>query len=89
VALLSFGEGWHNNHHAYPTSARHGLAWYEIDISWWEIRFLQRIGLATFVRRASLSFKLQPPVAASTKCSAPRRHSTRVFSSPALPCLRR
>ena len=31
VALLTFGEGWHNNHHAHPTSARHGLAWYEFD----------------------------------------------------------
>jgi stearoyl-CoA desaturase (delta-9 desaturase) len=61
VALLSFGEGWHNNHHAYPTSARHGLAWYEIDLSWWAIRLLQTIGLATSVRRASLSFKLSPP----------------------------
>jgi fatty-acid desaturase len=54
VALLSFGEGWHNNHHAHPTSARHGLAWYEIDVSWWEIWFLQTIGLATSVRRASV-----------------------------------
>ena len=61
VALLSFGEGWHNNHHAYPTSARHGLAWYEIDLSWWEIRLLQTIGLATSVRRASLPFKLRRP----------------------------
>ena len=34
VALITFGEGWHNNHHAHPTSARHGLAWYEFDISW-------------------------------------------------------
>jgi stearoyl-CoA desaturase (delta-9 desaturase) len=58
VALLSFGEGWHNNHHAHPTSARHGLAWYEIDISWWEIRLLQAIGLATSVHCASLPFKL-------------------------------
>jgi hypothetical protein len=31
VALLTFGEGWHNNHHAHPVSARHGLAWYEFD----------------------------------------------------------
>jgi stearoyl-CoA desaturase (delta-9 desaturase) len=54
VALLSFGEGWHNNHHAYPTSARHGLAWYEIDMSWCGIRLLQTIGLATSVHRASL-----------------------------------
>ena len=34
VALVTFGEGWHNNHHAHPTSARHGLAWYELDITW-------------------------------------------------------
>jgi fatty-acid desaturase len=54
VALLSFGEGWHNNHHAHPTSARHGLAWYEIDMSWMAIRFLQFIGLAKSVRVAGL-----------------------------------
>jgi stearoyl-CoA desaturase (delta-9 desaturase) len=54
VALLSFGEGWHNNHHAHPTSARHGLAWYEIDISWMTIRFLEMLGLAKAVRVARL-----------------------------------
>ncbi|MES1257177.1 MAG: fatty acid desaturase, partial [Acidobacteriota bacterium] len=54
VALLSFGEGWHNNHHAHPTSARHGLAWYELDMSWLGIRFLERIGLAEGVHTASL-----------------------------------
>ena len=37
VALITFGEGWHNNHHAHPTSARHGLAWYEFDPSWLQI----------------------------------------------------
>jgi fatty-acid desaturase len=46
VALLTFGEGWHNNHHAYPTSARHGLAWYEVDLNWMAIRTLQALGLA-------------------------------------------
>jgi stearoyl-CoA desaturase (delta-9 desaturase) len=46
VALLTFGEGWHNNHHAHPTSARHGLAWYEIDFNWMGIRTLQLLGLA-------------------------------------------
>jgi stearoyl-CoA desaturase (delta-9 desaturase) len=46
VALLTFGEGWHNNHHAHPTSARHGLAWYEIDFNWIGIRTLQTLGLA-------------------------------------------
>lgn len=51
VAILSFGEGWHNNHHAYPTSARHGLRWYEIDMNWLGIRVLQLMGLARSVKR--------------------------------------
>jgi stearoyl-CoA desaturase (delta-9 desaturase) len=46
VALLTFGEGWHNNHHAYPRSAKHGLVWRELDISWLQIRFLAWLGLA-------------------------------------------
>jgi stearoyl-CoA desaturase (delta-9 desaturase) len=49
VALITFGEGWHNNHHAHPTSARHGLAWYEFDPSWLLIRTLERLGLAKSV----------------------------------------
>lgn len=52
VALLTFGEGWHNNHHAHPTSARHGLAWYELDITWIHIRLLQWAGLAKSVQVA-------------------------------------
>ncbi len=51
VALLTFGEGWHNNHHAHPTSARHGLRWYEIDFNWWGIRVLQLLGLARAIKR--------------------------------------
>lgn len=50
VALLSFGEGWHNNHHAHPTAARHGLKWYEIDFNWWSIRLLRILGLAKSVK---------------------------------------
>ena len=46
VALLTGGEGWHNNHHAHPVSARHGLAWYEIDPNFWGIWLLARLGLA-------------------------------------------
>ena len=49
VALLAFGEGWHNNHHAWPSSARHGLARWEIDVSWWLIAGLRRLGLARTV----------------------------------------
>jgi len=55
VALLSFGEGWHNNHHAHPTSARHGLAWYEIDVNWWGIRVMQFLRLAKAVKLVGLS----------------------------------
>jgi fatty-acid desaturase len=47
VALITGGEGWHNNHHAHPVSARHGLAWYEFDPNYWGIWFLGRIGLAS------------------------------------------
>src|SRR2546425_10613331 len=54
VALLTWGEGWHNNHHAYPTSARHGLAWYEIDFNWWGIRALQLLRLAKGVKLVRL-----------------------------------
>jgi fatty-acid desaturase len=55
VALLTFGEGWHNNHHAYPTSARHGLAWYEIDLNWWGIRVMQFLRLAKAVKLVSVN----------------------------------
>jgi fatty-acid desaturase len=49
VALLTGGEGWHNNHHAHPVSARHGMAWYEFDPNYWGIWLLQKFGLATKV----------------------------------------
>src|SRR5215210_4530009 len=55
VALITFGEGWHNNHHAHPTSARHGLTWYEIDINWWGIRALQLLGLAKSIKLINMS----------------------------------
>lgn len=50
VALLSWGEGWHNNHHAHPVSARHGLAWYELDMNYLAIRLLAMLGLAWDVK---------------------------------------
>jgi stearoyl-CoA desaturase (delta-9 desaturase) len=55
VALLTFGEGWHNNHHAHPTSARHGLAWYEFDPTWIALKLLRRVGLVWDVRAAKVS----------------------------------
>jgi stearoyl-CoA desaturase (delta-9 desaturase) len=52
VALVTFGEGWHNNHHAYQYSARHGLEWWEIDITWMIISLLKFLGLATNIKLA-------------------------------------
>jgi sn-1 stearoyl-lipid 9-desaturase len=61
VALLSFGEGWHNNHHAHPTAARHGLTWYEIDFNWYGIRMLQLLGLAKSIKLISVNEPLREP----------------------------
>ena len=64
VALLTFGEGWHNNHHAHPTSARHGLAWYEFDFTWLELKLLRAVGLVWDVRVAKVSDATQEGIAA-------------------------
>ena len=50
VALLAWGEGWHNNHHAFPFSARHGLRWFEFDATWWMIAALGAVRLARDVK---------------------------------------
>jgi stearoyl-CoA desaturase (delta-9 desaturase) len=47
VALLTFGEGWHNNHHALQSSPRYGWRWWEIDGVWLMIQLLEKLGLAT------------------------------------------
>jgi stearoyl-CoA desaturase (delta-9 desaturase) len=51
LALPSLGESWHHNHHAFPRSAVHGLRWWEVDVSGWVIRGMQRLGLAWNVVR--------------------------------------
>ena len=48
--VLAMGEGWHNNHHAFPTSARHGLRWWQIDFSYWLIRAMSWVGLASGIK---------------------------------------
>ena len=52
VAILTFGEGWHNNHHAFPTSARHGLKWHQFDMNWITIRIFERLGWAKQIKLA-------------------------------------
>ena len=63
VGMISNGEGWHNNHHADPRSARHGHRWWELDNTWLTIRLLMLCGLAT---------KVVVPSPALTSQSGPR-----------------
>jgi hypothetical protein len=61
VGLLTFGEGWHNNHHAFPRSAFHGLHWWQFDLNGYTIWLLERLRLAEDVYRvpsASLAKRL-------------------------------
>lgn len=66
VALVSLGEGWHHNHHAFPTSARHGLRPFQFDPSYAVIRLLELVGLARGVRRP------QPAERAAKLATEPR-----------------
>jgi sn-1 stearoyl-lipid 9-desaturase len=65
VALITFGEGWHNNHHAHPVSARHGIAWYEFDINWICITTCKWLGLIRDVKAVNVEGKFinQPALA--------------------------
>ncbi|KAD6794626.1 hypothetical protein E3N88_05522 [Mikania micrantha] len=67
VAMVTFGEGWHNNHHAFEYSARHGLEWWQIDVSWYMICFLRSMGLATNVKLPTQAHKLKKSFASDCK----------------------
>jgi len=64
VALITFGEGWHNNHHAHPTSARHGLTWYEFDPTWITLKLLRLFGVARAIQVAKVTSRLEEREAA-------------------------
>jgi len=49
VAAVTFGEGWHNNHHAYPRSAKHGFTWKEFDLNWYQLKIMEKLGLISNV----------------------------------------
>jgi stearoyl-CoA desaturase (Delta-9 desaturase) len=66
LSFLSFGEAWHNNHHAFPTSAAHGLRWWELDLSSLVIRSLERVGLAWDVVRIDPTRQERKLLAGST-----------------------
>jgi fatty-acid desaturase len=71
IALLTFGDGWHNNHHAFPVSARHGLRWYQIDCNWYLILFLKQIGLASELHRAKFPYSAPLALSAAVPLSPP------------------
>jgi stearoyl-CoA desaturase (delta-9 desaturase) len=50
LALITFGEGWHNNHHFFPSSTRQGFAWYELDLTYYGLRLLEAVGLVRNLR---------------------------------------
>ncbi len=79
VALLSFGEGWHNNHHALPRSAAHGLRWYEFDLTYWTIRALSLVGLA---KQIVMPREDQMPKAVGTKAPKPEASETTAIDPP-------
>jgi stearoyl-CoA desaturase (Delta-9 desaturase) len=66
LSFLSLGEAWHNNHHAFPTSAAHGLRWWELDLSSAVIRSLERVGLAWDVVRIDPARQQRKLLAGST-----------------------
>jgi hypothetical protein len=55
VALITYGEGWHNNHHAFATSARHGLKWWEFDMTYLTIRVMSMLGMARNIKLPKLT----------------------------------
>lgn len=58
IAMITWGEGWHNNHHAHPTSARHGLAWYEFDWNWVTIKAFEKVRLIRDIKTVDLQREL-------------------------------
>jgi len=55
VGILAYGEGWHNNHHAFAMSCRHGLKWWQVDMTWYVIKLLSFLGLAWDLKYPSQS----------------------------------
>ena len=61
VAAVTFGEGWHNNHHAFPRSAKHGFTWKEFDFNWYQLQILEKLGLIKNVYAYDLASESEEP----------------------------
>lgn len=73
VGILALGEGWHNNHHAMPTSARHGIDWWEVDVTWYAIWLLEKLQLGTKVIRPTARLRLVEAMALAEDSAQPER----------------
>ncbi|HEY9773834.1 MAG TPA: fatty acid desaturase [Planktothrix sp.] len=77
LTLITLGDNWHNNHHAYPGCARAGFRWFEVDIAWLSVRLLRALGLATMVNdrfdltRAPAPSATAEPVPVTIPATAP------------------
>jgi stearoyl-CoA desaturase (delta-9 desaturase) len=71
VALLTYGEGWHNNHHAYLHSAAHGLRWWEVDLTYFTIKLFALAKLAKRIRLPRGKPAKLPPIESTSPPSAP------------------
>ena len=67
VALLTYGEGWHNNHHAFQTSARHGLRWWEVDMTYMAIKAMSWVGMAHSIKLAKIKPSRTPEATEALK----------------------
>ena len=67
LALLTLGEGWHNNHHRYPASARQGFYWWEVDVSYWLLRLLSACALIRELRPVPASVLADIPSSGRTR----------------------
>ncbi len=79
IALITFGEGWHNNHHHYPPSARQGFFWWEIDPTWQLLRVLRFVGVVKDLRTPPPAVRAGATRSAS---AADRRPTVSVGSDP-------
>jgi stearoyl-CoA desaturase (delta-9 desaturase) len=77
LALITLGEGWHNNHHRYMNAARQGFYWWEIDISYYGLKALSWTGLIWNLKPVPLSaYENHHPIPDDQQFSVPRSHST-------------
>lgn len=75
LAIITFGEGWHNNHHRFPNSARQGLKWWELDISYYLIKLMEKIGLVWNVSTGPTAEQIKKAIAQSMQPKLPASNS--------------